>query len=68
VAEKDTTLFRDETLSFHQALSDAGAVVELVDYPGLDHFSVIENLRDESYDLVQRLLRAARLSGAHTEL
>eukprot|EP00048_Salpingoeca_helianthica_P002223 m.55629 g.55629 ORF g.55629 m.55629 type:complete len:328 (-) comp11978_c3_seq1:48-1031(-) len=61
VAEKDTTLFRDETFALLDALRKVGASVDLVDYPGLDHFSVIENLRDPSYDLVSRLARAVGL-------
>lgn len=58
VAEKDTTLFRDETLSLHRALQAAGAVVDLVDYPGLDHFTIIEKLHESDYDLVHRVLVA----------
>ncbi len=56
ITEFDPTAFREHSLALERVLQAGGAPVTLVDYPGMDHFTAIEQLCNPDYDLVHRML------------
>ncbi|XP_030758229.1 kynurenine formamidase-like [Sitophilus oryzae] len=58
VAEYDAPPFREQTEKFHKKLKESGFQSTYRLLKGDDHFTVIERLVDEEYDLTQLILSA----------
>ena len=61
IAERDPTAFRHHSLDLQGAMRIHGRAVDLLDLFGMDHFDVIERLREPDYVLVARIMRETGL-------
>lgn len=55
--ENESPLFIAQSRDFYKKLQDCNLQSSFLLYEGQDHFSVVENLTEESYELIQLLIK-----------
>ncbi|HZH36212.1 MAG TPA: alpha/beta hydrolase [Flavisolibacter sp.] len=65
VGEAETTAFRDQSNEFFSAWKDKHHAIQFLPLPGLNHFSVVEAIRDPDAALHQAICRLMGLRGAY---
>lgn len=55
--ENESPLFIAQSRDFYKSLQDRNLQSSFLLYEGQDHFSVVENLTEESYELTQLLIK-----------
>jgi hypothetical protein len=64
VGEAETPAFRDQSKELFEAWKDKGCDIQFLLLPGLNHFSVVEALRDPYAALHQAICRLMGLEGS----
>lgn len=62
-AQHDTDEFRRQTREFAAALKTVGRLTKLIDCPNVNHFELMECLRDPRHELVQAIFEQMRKDG-----
>lgn len=58
VADDESPVFIEESKLFHERLKNLGYESQLIVFPNIDHFNIVENLTDESFHLTKLIIKS----------